>query len=82
MTVMLSFAIDTLFLLILSVCSFWAWTSKQSDCLIESLHITWLLLLQHDNKALVYNGRYIPNNNEELSGSKLSYKSRSYIVVN
>ena len=69
MTVMLNFAVDTSFLLI----------STQSDCLIESLHITWLLLPQHGNKALVYNGRYIPNKNEELSGSKLCYESRSYL---
>ena len=30
---------------------------------------------------LVYNGRYIPNKNEELSGSKLCYESRSYLVT-
>ena len=29
----------------------------------------------------MYNGRYIPNKNEEISGSKLCYGSRSYLVT-
>ena len=29
----------------------------------------------------MYNGRYIPSKNEEISGSKLCYESRSYLVT-
>ena len=29
----------------------------------------------------MYNGRYILNKNEELSGSKLCYEHRSYLVT-